>query len=168
MSTFREIFFRWCAWKSILCVKFFVKRMRETQFFAWKFLQEIHAWNFNNFAWKKSRIPCVKAGKPCVKKLKIFGACGELLYLFNTDFKMSRLTFFTWEKTQKNPSVKIINLPWKFSNFRPWKKISNAWKKYLKVCVKPVFFREKFETNHAWKPFSCVKKVKKTPKNGFT
>ena len=119
------------------------------RFFEKKSMAEENLFHFS-FGWK-----FLEPAESCVTFLKRRLKCHDL-------------HFINGKYHQKNPCVKIINLPWKFSIFRTWKIFSNAWKKYLKVCVKPVSSRENFETNHAWKPFSCVKKVEKTPKNGFT
>ena len=70
VQVFSEIFGSECAWKPILCVKFYYESMRETQFFAWKLLQKIHAWNLIRYTWKKVKNSLRESKKPCVKKIE--------------------------------------------------------------------------------------------------
>ena len=62
--------------------------------------------------------------------------------------KCHDLHFINGKYHQKNPCVKIINLPWKFSIFRTWNFFSDTWKKYIWKC--------------AWNPFPSVKIWKQT------
>ena len=83
-------------------------------------------------------------------------------------FDVKDYFFLSWEKIKKTLTWKKISLPWKFSNFRAWKIKNYAWNFWKKPCVKTVSLREIFEKNRAWRPFPCVKKMKKMPKIGFT
>ena len=95
MTALRDFFFRKCAWKPILCVNFFFGSVRETQFFTWKFLQKINAWNQNHCTWKKIKNSLRETRKPCVKKMKKFvrtpGKRSEILpvYIYKVPVTMT-------------------------------------------------------------------------------